>query len=404
MLINDALHLSYCTNIHPGETWEEVFSSLKRYLPELKEKLSPGKPFGIGLRLSDKASRALAEKERLTAFREWLDEHGLYVYTMNGFPYGGFHNQVVKDEVHKPDWTTEARLDYTLRLAHILATLLPEGVEGGISTSPLSYKPWHENNAEQLNTVYSSATASLVDLVAQLRQIKESTGKTIHIDIEPEPDGLLENSEEVIRYYQDWLLPKGVERLVQCSGLTEQQAKEAVLTHIQLCYDVCHFALAYEKPEEAFAKLTSAGIKIGKIQLSAALKVKLPADSAGKAALAGKLAPFAESTYLHQVVAQDAAGKLIHYPDLQLALDTIQETEAQEWRTHFHVPLFTDAYNGLQSTQDDVEQVLVYLQNKHITNHLEVETYTWEVLPEGLKVDLSQSIQRELEWVTNIIN
>ncbi|OKL40244.1 metabolite traffic protein EboE [Pontibacter flavimaris] len=404
MLINDVLHLSYCTNIHPGETWEEIFSSLKKYLPELKEKLSPKQPFGIGLRLSDKASRALAEERRLTAFREWLDEHGLYVYTMNGFPYGGFHNQVVKDEVHRPDWTTKARLDYTLRLAHILATLLPEGVDGGISTSPLSYKPWHENNAEQLNTVYSGATDSLVELVEQLRQIKENTGKTIHLDIEPEPDGLLENSEEVIRYYQDWLLPKGVEKLVQSSGLTEQQAKEAVLTHIQLCYDVCHFALAYEKPEEAFAKLTSAGIKIGKIQLSAALKVKLPADSAGKATLAGKLAPFAESTYLHQVVAQDAAGKLTHYPDLQLALDTMQETKAQEWRTHFHVPLFTDAYNGLQSTQGDVEQVLAYLKNKHITNHLEVETYTWEVLPEGLKVDLSQSIRRELEWVMNIIN
>lgn len=403
MQIQNNLHLSYCTNIHPGETWQEVFHNLVRYLPVLKKELSPDKPFGIGLRLSDIASRELVEEETLHAFRDWLNENGLYVYTMNGFPFGGFHNQVVKDDVHKPDWTTNARLTYTKRLAHILAALLPEGIDGGISTSPLSYKPWHTRAAEA-DTVFAGATTNLVELVEELLLIKEETGKIIHIDIEPEPDGLLENTDEVIRYFNEWLLPEGIEKLVQFRGLTKQQAKDAVLLHIQLCYDVCHFALAYEQPEEAFARFSSAGIKVGKIQLSAALKVKVPEDSTGKATLYEKLAPFAESTYLHQVVAQDAAGRLTHYTDLHLALDSIRESDAKEWRTHFHVPLFTDSYNGLLSTQDDIEQVLAYLGNQHVTNHLEVETYTWEVLPEGLKVDLSQSIQRELEWVIKIIN
>lgn len=402
MRIKNSLHLTYCTNIHPGETWKEVMDSLRMYLPELKAKLSPDKPFGIGLRLSDVASRELVKKETLDAFGEWLNEKGLYVYTLNGFPYGGFHNQVVKDDVHTPDWTTDERLKYTVRLAHILAVLLPEGMDGGISTSPLSYKPWLSK--EQLNAVYVSATQNLVELVGELLRIKEETGKSIHVDLEPEPDGLLENSDEVICYFRDWLLPAGVEKLTRTKGFSAQEAKDAVLAHIQVCYDVCHFALAYEQPNEAFAKLSSAGIQIGKIQLSAALKVKVPAESTGKAALVEILSPFAESTYLHQVVAQDASGALSHFADLPQALETIQETDAREWRIHFHVPLFTDAYNGLQSTQDDVAQVLALLKVQHITNHLEVETYTWEVLPDGLKVDLSQSIQRELEWVMNIIN
>ncbi|WP_114783008.1 metabolite traffic protein EboE [Botryobacter ruber] len=403
MRLQQNLHLSYCTNIHPGETWEEVYNSLVKHLPVLKAQLSPDQPFGIGLRLSDVASRQLAEEAELAAFRSWLESNGLYVYTMNGFPFGGFHNQVVKDAVHKPDWTTAARLEYTIRLARILAELLPEEVEGGISTSPLSYKPWH-TSAEELNEVYAQSTGNLLALVAELLRIREKTGKTIHIDLEPEPDGLLENSEEVIRYFHEWLLPEGIARLAPVGKISAHEAEAAILTHIKLCYDVCHFALAYEQPEEAFRKLAEAGIRIGKIQLSAALKVNVPADAAGRAALAGRLAPFVESTYLHQVVAQDAAGNLTHFTDLNLALDKLQETEAREWRTHFHVPLFTDAYNGLQSTQDDIAQVLALLQKQHITDHLEVETYTWEVLPEGLKVDLSHSIQRELEWVIHTFN
>lgn len=402
MRVNDNLHLSYCTNIHSGETWIDVFKNLKEYLPTLKNNLSPDKPFGIGLRLSDLASRELAEQQNLVDFQEWLEKHGLYVYTMNGFPYGGFHNQVVKDQVHKPDWTTNARLEYTNRLAYILATLLPAGLEGGISTSPLSYKPWHPSQAET-DTVFATATANLLELVEFLLHIREKTGKTIHIDLEPEPDGLLENSEEVITYFQDWLLPKGIETLSQDKGYNPALAKEAILSHIQVCYDVCHFALAYEQPKEAFAKLTSAGIKIGKIQLSAALKVKVPSDATGRATLKETLSPFAESTYLHQVVAKNPDGTLTHYPDLDLALDAIQKSNAQEWRTHFHVPLFTDTYNGLQSTQEDIQQVLALLKYQHITHHLEVETYTWEVLPEGLKTDLAHSIQRELEWVIETI-
>ncbi len=400
MILPNGTHLTYCTNIHPGENWADVFASLKQYLPEVKKQLSPDAPFGVGLRLSNLASQELLMGNNLPEFKSWLDAEGLYVFTMNGFPYGGFHNQEVKDAVHKPDWTTPNRLAYTMRLAHILAELLPQGMEGGISTSPLSYKPWLGFNKVRFNEVFKVAAKHLTLLTEELIYLKETTGKTIHIDIEPEPDGLLENTQEVISFYQKWLLYIGCKRLTSTRGMSPDDAVSAIFHHIRVCYDVCHFALAYEQPHEAFAKLKSAGIQIGKIQLSAALKAELPAGETERTELAAKLQPFAESTYLHQVVERDVFGKLNYYSDLPYALQHIQKPTAAEWRTHFHVPLFTQNYNGLQSTQDDVETVLNYISERpELTQHLEVETYTWEVLPEGLKTDLTTSIARELEWV-----
>ncbi|PRY09691.1 hypothetical protein CLV24_11828 [Pontibacter ummariensis] len=406
MYLDSGHHLTYCTNIHPGETWPEAFQQLEAYLPPLKQKLSPDKSFGIGLRLSNRASLELLDGDNLGSFKQWLAEQGLYVFTMNGFPYGGFHRQSVKDDVHKPDWTTPERLAYTVRLAKILAALLPEGMEGGISTSPLSYKPWLlEEDDTKEKGVFNNATSNLVTLVQELVQLKEETGKTIHVDIEPEPDGLLENISEVIRYYEDRLLPTGVAQLQEERGLTAQEAREAILEHLQLCYDVCHIALTYESHAKAVSRLKEAGIRIGKVQLSAALKTALPKDVETRGEIAETLSAFAESTYLHQVVELNAEGDLTQYADLTFALQHIRKPSAIEWRTHFHVPLFTEQYNGLQSTQKDIVEVLALLRKGNLTTqHLEVETYTWEVLPEDMKKELSESIQRELEWVISTIN
>lgn len=403
MLLDKRYHLSYCTNIHPGESWEEVFVNLESYFPPLKAKISPEAPLGIGLRLSDRASRELLEGDRMAMFMHWLQANGLYVFTMNGFPFGGFHRQVVKDDVHRPDWTTQERLTYTKRLAFILAALLPEGVEGGISTSPLSYKPWYATNEQARNEAYQTAVTHLLQVVEELLAIKQQTGKLIHIDIEPEPDGFLENSKEVLTLFNDWLVPLGIKRLTATCNLSPEEARKAIFDHLQLCYDVCHFALAYEQAATAFEKFKAAGIQIGKIQLSAALKAQLSENIEERIALAEKFRPFVESTYLHQVVERDSTGALVHYTDLHLALENIHRPEAREWRTHFHVPLFTHAYNGLYSTQDAIIEVLELLKKEPHTKHLEVETYTWEVLPEGLKKELGASIHREMEWVLNHI-
>ncbi len=392
-------HLSYCSNIHPGESWEATFQNLKIYIPEVRQRLKAEGPFGIGLRLSNEASLVLERPEKLTEFRDWLRKVNAYVFTLNGFPYGDFHRQIVKEKVHFPDWTTIDRRDYTIRSFKILSQLLPPGIDGGISTSPISYRHWFKSE-EALNKGMETATHHLLEVVEELVKIHRESGKFMHLDIEPEPDGVLENSDEMIWLFTNWLLPKGKPWLAEKFGVSEAEAEELIKTHIQVCYDVCHFAIVYEEPADTFAKFEAAGIRIGKIQISAALKVLIPETPNGKFSLGKKLQSFVESTYLHQVVAKDGEGKLKSYSDLPQALDTLADSKEKEWRIHFHVPVFLENYGSFSSTQETISIVLKeILSNPEITQHLEVETYTWEVLPEDTRLSLGESIARELSWV-----
>jgi sugar phosphate isomerase/epimerase len=399
MNIGKGFLLTYCTNIHPGETWEAVWESLKQYVLPIKANISPNKPFGLGLRLSNQASEELEAGGHLAQFKSWLDDNGLFVFLLNGFPFGSFHRSVVNDEVHQPDWTTLERLEYTRRLARILAYLLPEELAGGVSTSPLSYKPWLKNEPAKTREVFQTATRHLALLVEDLYQLRQETGRLIHLDIEPEPDGLLENTEEFVQYYEEWLIPGVTDYLQTRLGMSAETAQEIIKTHIQLCYDVCHFALAYEEPEAVFNRLERKGIKIGRAQISAALKADLPADPAARQELASQFQAFAESTYLHQVVVRNTDGSLTQYPDLPQALEHFRDPEAAEWRSHFHVPVFLERYNQLHSTQAEILKVVALLKKRPLTHNLEIETYTWEVLPPEIKLDLGASIQRELEWL-----
>jgi len=399
-MLKHGYHLTYCTNIHPGESWEETFSNLKMAVPKVKSSVSKDAAFGIGLRLSDRASISLIEEENLQEFKAWLEENKSYVFTLNGFPFGDFHHQVVKDQVHHPDWTTEARFDYTSRLFDILAALLPEGMDGGISTSPLSYKYW-DSVLEDKERVLQKATLHMSKIAVKLYKINQQTQQDLHLDIEPEPDGLLENTSEVISWFNDYLIPDGTLYLKEQLNLTYEEAEACLKNHIRICYDVCHFAIGYEKPEEVFTLLKDQGINVGKIQISAALKVLLPEHKDLRKWVDDALSPFVESTYLHQVVERDKEGRLTHFPDLPQALNNLHKTDAKEWRIHFHVPVFINRYGKLNSTQEDIIQVLDYIKTEKVTNHLEVETYTWEVLPDDIQLDIVESIIRELEWVKN---
>ncbi|TDN95064.1 hypothetical protein DET49_103130 [Salegentibacter sp. 24] len=399
-MLQSGYHLTYCTNIHPGETWGDHFENLKKYIPSIKKEVSSDAPFGIGLRLSDRASRSLLKEENLSDFKSWLEKNNCYVFTLNGFPFGDFHHQVVKDQVHQPDWTTNKRFNYTIRLFEILAALLPKGITGGISTSPLSYKYWpaSEKNKDE---VLKNATLQIVKIAENLYHRYQKSGQTLHLDIEPEPDGLLENTEEVINWYNEWLIPLSTDYLKQRLNLSPDQANNCLKNHIRLCYDVCHFAIVYEKPKEVFQKLKKQGIKVGKIQLSASLKVQLPEEIEARKWVLDALTPFVESTYLHQVVERDFKNALTHYPDLPQALEQLNNPRAKEWRTHFHVPVFLNSYGKLESTQEDIVQVLEYLKEEQLTDHLEVETYTWDVLPDDIQLEIVDSIVRELQWVKN---
>ncbi|MEO0835315.1 MAG: metabolite traffic protein EboE [Cyanobacteria bacterium J06642_3] len=397
------LHLTYCTNIHPGETWSEVETNLKQYIPQLKARLSPDTAFGIGLRLADIAARELLAGDNLEQFQTWLKSQDLYVFTLNGFPFGSFHHQVVKDKVYAPDWSTEERLQYTSRLIKILTALLPSGLDGGISTLPISYKPWWQNH-QQRDQVLTQSSLNLAQAIAELAAVKQSTGKLIHIDLEPEPDGMLENTQEIIDFFQDWLFPLAGKWLQENQGVDQAIAKDWITEHIRVCYDTCHFAVEYESPQYIIQSLQQAGIKIGKIQLSSAIKIDIPIEINQRQDILAKLDSFAESTYLHQVIARDANGNLKHYADLADALEHFLTTEAQQWRTHFHVPIFIPKFQPFESTQDHILKLLNMLPCDSIGQHLEIETYTWEVLPQELKLDIVTSIEREYQWVLSNIS
>ncbi len=396
MEVGKKFHLTYCTNIHPGENWPDVKESLNRHLLEIKTRLSPDHPFGVGLRLSNQAAVELLQKDELAQFRDWLDHNNLYVFTLNGFPYGNFHGSKVKDTVHKPDWTTNERVVYTKRLFQILSGLVPDNIDGGISTSPLSYKHWTQNEAQK-RSVFERSTLNLLEVVDYLQKIHQEQGRMLHLDIEPEPDGLIENTQETIDYFEEWLIPEG--KKFFALKLQEAEVERVLKNHIRICYDVCHFAVEYEDPAKALDRFDQEGILIGKIQISAALRAVLPNDIKERSIISSELQPFNESTYLHQVIEKDKNGQLTNYPDLPQALDQIHKPDAREWRSHFHVPIFVERYQNLLSTRDEIEKVLNIIQRRPVTDQLEVETYTWEVLPLPLREDLNRSIERELNWV-----
>lgn len=394
-------HLTYCTNIHAGESWPDHFAALQNHFPFIKNQVSPASPMGLGLRLSNEASMELIKEENLDNFKQWLQENNAYVFTMNGFPYGNFHRTKVKENVHTPDWLTEDRVAYTNRLFNILVSLLPDEMDGGVSTNPISYRHWFQT-PEEFQEAKKSGTENMIRVVENLIQINKSTGKILHLDVEPEPDGMLETGEEFIYWFENDLLKMGIPLIEKKLNISSAEAEESIRQHLRLCYDVCHFAIGYEPHQKVIEQLLQRKIKIGKIQISAALKALVNPENKSK--IKESFAHFNEPTYLHQVVAKMNDGKLLRYPDLPEAINDNQDDEVKEWRAHFHVPVFAKDFGLLSSTQDEIKEVLTIQKSNPFTQHLEVETYTWEVLPQHLKLPIGESICRELEWVQQILD
>ncbi len=386
-------HLTYCTNIHAGESWPEVLAGLEKHLPAIKAAVAPEAPLGVGLRLSAVAAEALDEAAVFEELQSFLEAGGYYVFTLNGFPYGAFHGQPVKEGVYRPDWRDPARLAYTNRLADLLARLLPEGLTGSVSTVPGTFKPWVEDAGG--GTVEAIAH-NLVEHAAHLVALEARSGKRIVLALEPEPYCLLETIEETVDFFQARLFGAAAARqLSERTGLALPAAEAALRRHLGVCYDVCHAAVEFEDPRASTAALRGAGIEIAKVQLSSALRI-----CGIDGTTAARLRPFDEPVYLHQVVARGGDGRLERFLDLPEALARVEENQGREWRIHFHVPIFLEQLEAFSTTQDFLREVLALHREDPITEHLEVETYTWDVLPAALReVAVSTAIARELNWV-----
>src|SRR6266516_1029672 len=254
MKLNHGLHLAYCTNIHRGENWPQTFDSLNEYTLAVRQRVCPDKPYAIGLRLSDQASRELADGPALLAFQKWLDQHNCYVFTINGFPYGRFHGSHVKEQVYTPDWTTNERVEYTNRLFDLLARLVPEGIEGSVSTVPGSFKPFIKTPGQ-----VRAMRDNLWRCVEHIATLSERSGKKLHLGLEPEPLCYLETSEETVRFFE----------LLRAQRPGDLRLND----HLGVNYDCCHLAVEFEQPAAALARLRQHQIKVSKIHLSSALKV-----------------------------------------------------------------------------------------------------------------------------------
>lgn len=389
MRTSAGFELTYCSNIHPAEGWPQVFTSLRRHAPELKKRLSPDAPFGIGLRLANREAIELLEGANLQEFAMFLRDTGLYTVLLNGFPYGWFHERRLKDQVFAPDWHTRERVDYTLKLVEILRRLLPEGIDGGVSTCPLSYKRWYAGAALP---DWDLLTRNLLIVAHAMLDVKRRYGCVIHLDIEPEPDGLIENTSEFVKFFE-MLLRNGSPLLAKSAQLTNFQAEEALREHIAVCYDLCHFAVEREDAHSTLGTFRAAGIRIGRVQVSSAVKAVIPTTGAERKQLRATLASLADPVYLHQTI-----GDSERFADLPDGIAHLENSPDSEWRVHYHVPLFLSDYGKLGSTQSDVRGALAQLTPAE-TRHLEIETYTWSVLPPDLKLDIVDSIEREYRWV-----
>ncbi|MCB1099415.1 MAG: metabolite traffic protein EboE [Verrucomicrobiae bacterium] len=376
MRLNHNIHLGYCTNIHRGETWEETFASLNTHTLAVRNQVCPDQAYGIGLRLGYEAAKELARPGQLSAFQKWLTNHDCYVFTINGFPYGQFHGTRVKEQVYLPDWTSDERVVYTNSLFDILAEIAPHTSGGSVSTVPGSFKEFitSRDQVDRMR-VNVSRCAEHIDALCQ------SSGKDLHLGMEPEPLCWFETTDETIEFFEP------------LDSATKQR--------VGVNYDTCHLAVEFEDAATSLQKLSDAGIRISKLHLSSALSLEPTPDALER------LAAFTEDVYFHQVVERHpAAGvpdKLVRYRDLP---DALAKAKAEpgavgdEWRVHFHVPVHAQPELLFGDTRGQIIGVLDVLKKlPTLCRHMEIETYTWEVLPRELRsANVVDQLVNEYDW------
>jgi hypothetical protein len=384
------VHLTYCTNIHAGQSWQDIRASLDEYVPAIKSTVAQSQPMGIGLRLSGEAAAVARQPEALASFRDQLAVLGAYVFTINAFPFGPFHGVRVKEDVYLPDWRDRERVAFTANSAAVLAGILPDGIEGSISTVPGAFKP----NGRSSEAVAAMAR-NLMMAVADLVDLKRRTGKHIALALEPEPCCFLETTDESIAFFEGALLkPETLDMLGGITGVGRSEAEILLRRHLGICYDVCHGSVEYEDTVAALDRLLAAGIAIPKIQLSAAMRI--PAMTKG---LIDAVMRYNDGVYLHQSIVR-RGDSLSRHVDLPDAVTAFGEGQADgEWRIHCHVPVFLADLGEISSTRSDLVATLAALRQRTRSSHLEVETYTWDVLPDNVRTgSKSADIAREIAF------
>jgi hypothetical protein len=385
-------HLTYSTLVHQTDNWEQLWKSVNTYLPAVKARVAPHEKFGVCLRTSAPSVELLStEPGKVADLKQFFKDQDLYLYTANAFVYGVFKKQVIKEDVYEPDWATPERREYTKKVATLLAELAPEGINPSIQSAPLGFKPKVTGD-----DVVATYTSNVIDVVAHLVELKKKTGKTVTLGLEPEPRCYLETTDETITYFKNHLFSgPTAKRLAQATGLNEADAAQAMRDYTGVVFDIGHQAVGYEDIPASLQKLVDNGVQIVKLQEAASMFIP---DVSQK--IVDALQPFAKTIYLSQTC-QMKDGKMTWFLNLEDAFeDWYKNPGPREWRTHFHVPVFLNDLGAFGTTRFALEQALAFHKKTPLSAHLEIETYTWDVLPERLKTgDIVEYVTREIDWV-----
>ena len=385
-------HLTYSTLVHPADDWEQIWQSLNTYVPKVKERFAGNQRFGVSLRLSAKSAETLANsKADRDKLRKFLDDQNMYLYTVNAFVYGHFKGNVVKEQVYEPDWRSEERTRYTMNVASVVADIAPADVLPSIQTSPLGFKPRVTGP-----DVVQSYTDNVLRVTKHLIELEAKTGVTVTLGLEPEPYCFLETTDETVDYFTNHLYSgASAEKLAKMSGLPISEAIAALRKHVGIVYDICHLAVEYEDITQSLQKLVDAGVPIVKLQEAAALHMPEVTQR-----VVDTLKRYSKTIYLTQTI-EKRNGKFTKYLNLEDAFAAWEKDPGpREWRTHIHVPVFLDDLGQFRTTRFAIADALKFHKQKPLSRHLEVETYTWDMLPDSLKTgDIVEYVCRELDWV-----
>lgn len=385
-------HLTYSTLVHAGDNWDQMRASVEEFVPQVKKRLGVEGKFGVSLRISGDSQKTLSESaEARSALKKFLDDEGLYVFTINAFPYGPFKGQRVMERVYEPDWTTNQRVEYTKSIADILVEITDADTSPSIQTAPLAFAP----NVSDENYI-ARFTTSVFEVLAHLYHLEARTGRRVKLSIEPEPACYLETTDETVAFFKERMYaPAGVAELANIAQIPLSEAEGAIKRYLGIVFDIGHQSVGFEDIPQSLEKLVNAGIPIFKLQEAAALWVEsLSLD------IVPELRRFTDTIYLSQTSLKTADG-IVKYLNLGEALDAYEANPVPtEMRTHFHVPVFLEEIGPFKTTRFAVQQALAMHRKQPLSDHLEIETYTWDVLPAELKTgDIVDYVSRELEFV-----
>lgn len=403
-----ATAVGYCGNVHPAGSLDDLLKNIRQDVADVRRRFCPHENLPFGFWASRSTLDQLLQPGQVDRLGEAFDSVGVIPFTINGFPYGDFHEPVVKHAVYRPTWADDARREYAVDLANLHDRLLRPGARSTISTLPLGWpsKSVYPTGGSARRGLLQKSDREFLDQCAaqlmasarELHSLSQRAGRPFMLCLEPEPGCVLDSADDVTQFFDQWLF----------TGPDASIARE----HLGVCHDVCHSAVMFESQHDGITSYRNSGIEVGKVQISSAVEVRFDGLARGDRSKAlAALRQFAEPKYLHQTCVA-AGDEIVFYEDLGLALDALDGSEhpGGTWRVHFHVPVFRrqlDAHGLLGTTQREISACIdvfeAMSQPSRFLPHFEIETYAWNVLPDaGFEENLSAGIARELDWFRDL--